>query len=131
VLWGLLVVEDHHPEGGLADAVAEVFDGTLHRRCAGSEYAACPAQRRPRSSLALPGLMQMPSSNRSLLGSLRATPDGNVEASSHLIEARRSGDVLFVAAATIHAAKNVGSVNAAELSTHVVEKGKPLVELAK
>ncbi len=25
---GLLVVEDHHPEGGLADAVAEAFDGT-------------------------------------------------------------------------------------------------------
>jgi transketolase len=24
---GLLVVEDHHPEGGLADAVAEAFDG--------------------------------------------------------------------------------------------------------
>lgn len=23
----LLVVEDHHPEGGLADAVAEAFDG--------------------------------------------------------------------------------------------------------
>ncbi len=25
---GIVVVEDHHPEGGLGDAVAEVFDGT-------------------------------------------------------------------------------------------------------
>jgi quercetin dioxygenase-like cupin family protein len=43
----------------------------------------------------------------------------------------KAGDVLFVPAGTIHAAKNVGSVNAAELGTYVVEKGKPLVELAK
>jgi quercetin dioxygenase-like cupin family protein len=43
----------------------------------------------------------------------------------------KAGDVLFIPAGTIHAAKNVGSVNAAELGTYVVEKGKPLVELAK
>jgi quercetin dioxygenase-like cupin family protein len=43
----------------------------------------------------------------------------------------KAGDVLFVPAGTIHAAKNVGTVNAAELGTYVVEKGKPLVELAK
>jgi quercetin dioxygenase-like cupin family protein len=42
-----------------------------------------------------------------------------------------AGDVLFIPAGTIHAAKNVGSVNAAELATYVVEKGKPLVELVK
>jgi hypothetical protein len=30
---------------------------------------------------------------------------------------------------SIHAAKNVGSGNAAELATYVVEKGKPLVEV--
>lgn len=37
------------------------------------------------------------------------------------------GDVLFIPAHTIHSAKNVGSGNAAELATYVVEKGKPLV----
>jgi hypothetical protein len=31
-----------------------------------------------------------------------------------------------IPAGTIHAAKNVGSGNAAELATYVVEKGKPL-----
>ena len=39
----------------------------------------------------------------------------------------KAGDVLFIPAGTIHAAKNAGSVNAAELATYVVEKGKPLV----
>jgi len=38
----------------------------------------------------------------------------------------KAGDVLFVPAGTIHAAKNVGSDNASELATYVVEKGKPL-----
>jgi hypothetical protein len=31
----------------------------------------------------------------------------------------------------VHTAKNVGSVNAAELATYLVEKGKPLVALVK
>ena len=39
----------------------------------------------------------------------------------------KAGDVLFIPAGTIHAAKNVGSGNAAELATYIVEKGKPLV----
>ncbi len=39
----------------------------------------------------------------------------------------KAGDVLFIPAGTIHAAKNVGSGNGAELATYVVEKGKPLV----
>jgi quercetin dioxygenase-like cupin family protein len=43
----------------------------------------------------------------------------------------KAGDVLFIPYGTVHSAKNVGSVNAAELATYVVEKGKPLVELAK
>ena len=43
----------------------------------------------------------------------------------------QAGDVLFVPAGTIHAAKNVGTVNAAELATYVVEKGKPLLELVE
>jgi quercetin dioxygenase-like cupin family protein len=41
----------------------------------------------------------------------------------------KAGDVLFIPAGTIHAAKNVGSGNGAELATYVVEKGKPLVEV--
>jgi quercetin dioxygenase-like cupin family protein len=39
----------------------------------------------------------------------------------------KAGDVLFIPAGTVHAAKNVGSGPAAELATYVVEKGKPLV----
>ncbi|MFD1985704.1 cupin domain-containing protein [Mesorhizobium newzealandense] len=42
-----------------------------------------------------------------------------------------AGGVLFVPAGARHAAKNVGSVNAAEVGTYVVEKGKSLVELVK
>jgi quercetin dioxygenase-like cupin family protein len=43
----------------------------------------------------------------------------------------KAGDILFIPAGTIHAAKNVGSGNGAELATYVVEKGKPLVVMAK
>ena len=43
----------------------------------------------------------------------------------------KPGDVLFVPAGTIHAAKNVGSTNGAELATYVVEKGKPLIMLVQ
>jgi quercetin dioxygenase-like cupin family protein len=43
----------------------------------------------------------------------------------------KPGQVLFIPAGTIHSVKNVGSSNAAELATYVVEKGKPLVVLAK
>ena len=39
----------------------------------------------------------------------------------------KAGDVLFIPAGTIHAARNVGSGNAAELATYIVEKGKPLL----
>lgn len=42
-----------------------------------------------------------------------------------------AGKALFIPAGTIHAAKNVGTGNAAELATYIVEKGKPLVVLAK
>jgi quercetin dioxygenase-like cupin family protein len=42
----------------------------------------------------------------------------------------KAGDVLFIPAGTVHAARNTGSVNAAELATYVVEKGKPLLTLA-
>jgi quercetin dioxygenase-like cupin family protein len=43
----------------------------------------------------------------------------------------KAGDVLFVPAGTIHAAKNVGSDNGAEIATYIVEKGKPLITLVK
>ena len=39
----------------------------------------------------------------------------------------QAGEVLFIPAGAIHAAKNVGAGPAAELATYVVEKGKPLV----
>jgi quercetin dioxygenase-like cupin family protein len=42
-----------------------------------------------------------------------------------------AGDVLFIPARTIHAARNVGRGNGAELATYVVEKGKPLVVSVK
>jgi quercetin dioxygenase-like cupin family protein len=42
-----------------------------------------------------------------------------------------AGDALFIPSGTIHSAKNVGSGNGAELATYIVEKGKPLVVLAK
>lgn len=43
----------------------------------------------------------------------------------------KAGDVLFIRAGIIHAAKNVGSGNGSELATYIVEKGKPLVVLVK
>ena len=43
----------------------------------------------------------------------------------------KAGEVLFIPTGTIHKVKNVGSGNAAELATYVVEKGKPLVVLVK
>ena len=39
----------------------------------------------------------------------------------------RAGEALTVPAGTIHAVKNVGTGNAAELATYIVEKGKPLL----
>ena len=43
----------------------------------------------------------------------------------------KAGEALFIPAGTVHAAKNVGKGNGAELATYVVEKGKPLVVMAK
>ena len=43
----------------------------------------------------------------------------------------KAGEVLFIPNGTIHSAKNVGTGNAAELATYIVEKGKPLVVEAK
>jgi quercetin dioxygenase-like cupin family protein len=43
----------------------------------------------------------------------------------------KAGEVLFIPARTVHAAKNVGSGTGAELATYIVEKGKPLVEMVE
>jgi quercetin dioxygenase-like cupin family protein len=56
-----------------------------------------------------------------LEGSLEYRIDGNPPTTLD------AGEVLLVPAETVHAVKNVGSGNAAELATYVVEKGKPLV----
>ena len=42
-----------------------------------------------------------------------------------------AGEALFIPAGKIHAAKNVGTDNAAELATYIVEKGKPLVAMGQ
>jgi quercetin dioxygenase-like cupin family protein len=43
----------------------------------------------------------------------------------------KAGDSLFIPTGMPHAARNVGSVNAAELATYLVDKGKPLVVLGQ
>ena len=43
----------------------------------------------------------------------------------------KAGEVLFIPAGAIHAVKNTGKGNAAELATYIVEKGKPLLVPAK
>ena len=42
-----------------------------------------------------------------------------------------AGDVLFIPARAVHAARNPGRTNGAELATYIVEKGKPLLTLVK
>ena len=42
-----------------------------------------------------------------------------------------AGDALTVPAGVVHAVRNVGRRNAAELATYVVEKGKPLLTPAE
>jgi quercetin dioxygenase-like cupin family protein len=43
----------------------------------------------------------------------------------------KAGEALFIPAGTVHSAKNVGSGRGSELATYIVEKGKPLVVIAK
>jgi quercetin dioxygenase-like cupin family protein len=42
-----------------------------------------------------------------------------------------AGEVLFIPAGTVHAAKSVGRGTGAELATYIVEKGKPLVVMVR
>ncbi|MCC3158683.1 cupin domain-containing protein [Hymenobacter sp. 15J16-1T3B] len=43
----------------------------------------------------------------------------------------RAGETLFIPAGTVHAARNVGKGQAAELATYVVTKNKPLLTLVE
>jgi quercetin dioxygenase-like cupin family protein len=43
----------------------------------------------------------------------------------------KAGDALTIPAGAVHAVRNVGSGNGAELATYVVEKGKPLLTLVE
>lgn len=43
----------------------------------------------------------------------------------------KTGEVLFIPAGTIHSAKNVGTGDATELATYIVEIGKPLITIVK
>ncbi len=43
----------------------------------------------------------------------------------------KAGEVLFIPYGVVHAVKNVGSGNAAELATYFAEKGKPLLVVEK
>ena len=43
----------------------------------------------------------------------------------------KAGEVLFIPYGAVHSAKNVGGDTGIELATHVIEKGKPLLTLAK
>jgi quercetin dioxygenase-like cupin family protein len=57
-----------------------------------------------------------------LEGSLEYRVEGKPPVTLH------AGDVLFIPAETAHEATNVGSGDAAELATYIVEMGAPLVE---
>jgi len=43
----------------------------------------------------------------------------------------KAGEVLYIPAGTVHSARNVGAGRGRELATYIVEKGKPLLSLAK
>ena len=60
-----------------------------------------------------------------LEGSLEYQIEGQPTRTCH------AGDALTVPAGAIHAVRNTGSGNAAELATYVVEKGKPVLTLAE
>jgi quercetin dioxygenase-like cupin family protein len=60
-----------------------------------------------------------------LEGSLEYEVDGQPTRTYH------AGEALTVPAGVVHAVRNVGSGNAAELATYVVEKGKPLLTLVE
>jgi len=60
-----------------------------------------------------------------LEGSLEYQIEGRLPMTCH------AGDALTVPAGVVHAVRNAGSGNAAELATYVVEKGKPVITVAE
>src|SRR5215471_16532001 len=60
-----------------------------------------------------------------LEGSLEYTVDGQEPTTVN------AGEVFFVPADTVHAVRNVGTGDASELATYVVEKDKPLLVAAE
>ena len=42
-----------------------------------------------------------------------------------------AGEVLFIPAGVVHAARNPGRTNGAELATYLLEKGKPVLTMVK
>ena len=60
-----------------------------------------------------------------LEGSLEYQVEGQPTRTFH------AGEALTVPAGVVHAVRNAGSGNAAELATYVVEKGKPLITLVE
>jgi quercetin dioxygenase-like cupin family protein len=53
------------------------------------------------------------------------------EIEGHSPRTVKAGEALTVPAEAVHAVRNVGDGDAAELATYVVEKGKPLITLAQ
>jgi quercetin dioxygenase-like cupin family protein len=60
---------------------------------------------------------------------LEGTPEYQIEGQPPTTV--KAGDVLFVPAGAVHAVRNAGSSNTAELATYVVEKGKPILTLVE
>jgi quercetin dioxygenase-like cupin family protein len=60
-----------------------------------------------------------------LEGTLEYSIDGRQPATFN------TGEVLLVPPETVHSVRNVGSGNAAELATYIVEKGKPFLVLVE
>jgi quercetin dioxygenase-like cupin family protein len=60
-----------------------------------------------------------------LEGTLEYQIDGNAPVTL------KAGEALFIPAGAIHTAKNPGTGNASELATYIVEKGRPVLVLAK
>ncbi|HTZ86145.1 MAG TPA: cupin domain-containing protein [Solirubrobacteraceae bacterium] len=60
-----------------------------------------------------------------LEGTLEYSIDGQEPATFN------AGEVLLVPSETVHSVRNIGSGNAAELATYIVEKGKPLLVIVE
>ena len=54
-----------------------------------------------------------------------------VEVDGKPAQTLKAGEVFFIPAGTVHAGKNTGKATTVEISTYIVEKGKPLVTPVK